>query len=123
MRALLSHLVLASTLGCGSAAYTYSGYWASNHFPIEDNWTWEYTNEGEDFLLRAETTNREASGKTEIVTIDYTNRETNNLMYSIKWSSDKSDGVQIHGYYIAEPFAGSEDDDGGGEEQAAVLTL
>ena len=82
MRALLPHLALVSTLGCGSAAYTYSGYWASNHFPIEDNWVWEYTNEGEDFLLRAETTNREASGATEIVTIDYSNRETGNLLYS-----------------------------------------
>ena len=116
MRALFSHLVLASTLGCGSAAYTYSGYWASNHFPIEDNWTWDYTNEGEDFLLRAETTNREANGETEVVTIDYKIKETNNLLYSIKWSSDKTDGIQIHGYYIAEPFAGSGDDDGGGED-------
>ena len=95
MRALLPHLALVSTLGCGSAAYTYSGYWASNHFPIEDNWVWEYTNEGEDFLLRAETTNREASGATEIVTIDYSNREDGepSLQHQVvvrqdRWRSD-----------------------------------
>lgn len=123
MRALLPHLALVSTLGCGSAAYTYSGYWASNHFPIEDNWVWEYTNEGEDFLLRAETTNREASGATEIVTIDYSNRETGNLLYSIKWSSDKTDGVQIHGYYVAEPFSGSDDDGGDDEDTGSTVDV
>ncbi len=123
MRALLPHLALVSTLGCGSAAYTYSGYWASNHFPIEDNWVWEYTNEGQDFLLRAETINREPSGATEVVTIDYSNRDTGNLLYSIKWSSDKTDGVQIHGYLVAEPFSGSDDDGGDDEDTGSAVDV
>lgn len=120
MRALLSLLTLVSTVGCGSAAYTYSGYWASDHFPLGDDWVWEYSSEAEDFLLQVETTNRETSGGIEVVTLDYTHRDTGNLLYSIKWSSNNSDGIQIHGYYTAEPFSGQDDDDGGDDDTGSA---
>ena len=113
MRSVMSTIALFTVIGCGSAAYTYSGYWASNHFPIEDDWVWQYTNEAEDFLMDAATTGRETKNGNEVVTIDYTHSETGNLLFSIKWSSDKSDGILVHGYYIAPPFSGEEDDDGG----------
>tara|TARA_B100000530_G_scaffold325914_1_gene264151 strand:+ start:71 stop:724 length:654 start_codon:yes stop_codon:yes gene_type:complete len=111
MRVLLPLLAFLPTIGCGGAAYSYSGYWTADHFPIDDDWIWEYSNEGEVFNILATTNDRTKDGSTEIVTIDYTNKDTGSMLYMIKWSSDKDDGVLVHGYYVEEPLAGQDDSD------------
>jgi len=99
-----SLLLLPALMGCGPAAYTYSGYWASDHFPLTPS-TADFMNEGDDndFGMQVKVGETEDSGDTKVATFNYMNsNEDNALLYKIKWSSDNSDGIQIHGYYLNE---------------------
>ena len=97
-----SLLLLPALMGCGQAAYTYSGYWASDHFPLTPS-TAEFMNEGDDFDFSMEVSvgEVETSGGTKVATFNYMNKnDDNSLLYKIKWSSDNTDGIQVHGYYL-----------------------
>ena len=104
-------LALFALSGCGTTAYTYSGYWTADHFPLGGEREWQYQNEGEDFLMGVKNISQETIGGDEVVTLNYTNQDANTLMYAIKWSADKGAPVKIHGYYLAEAI-----DDGGNED-------
>ena len=104
MRTPFSILALAAITGCGPAAYTYSGYWASDHFPLTPA-VWTYTNEGDDvdYMMEVSIIDTEQVDGTDIATFDYVNTDDNNaLLYSIKWASDNYSGIQIHGYRLAD---------------------
>ena len=102
MRTTLSILMLSSLVGCGPAAYTYSGYVASDHFPLNPA-IWTYANEGEEYMMEVSVLSTEKVSGTEVATFEYVNMDDNNsLLYSIKWSSDNSSGIQIHGYTLSD---------------------
>ena len=112
MRALPISLALFALSGCGTQAYTYSGYWTADHFPLGGERFWKYRNEAEhlDYHMVVENVSRETVKGDEVVTLNYTNEDAGALVYSIKWSADKGSAVKIHGYYLAESMAGSDDE-------------
>jgi hypothetical protein len=113
-------LALLAITGCGTTAYTYSGYWTADHFPLGGERNWQYQNEGEDFLMKVENISSETVDGDTVVTLNYTNETTNSLMYSIKWAADKGSAVKIHGYYLAEGVYDNEGDDTGMGTDAVV---
>ena len=82
--------------------HTYSGYWASDHFPLTPA-VWTYANESmEDFMEVSVLATERVSG-TEVATFQYVNvDEDNTLLFHIKWSSDSVNGIQIHGYTLSD---------------------
>jgi hypothetical protein len=112
MRASLTSIALAATLGCGSPAYQYSGYSTYDHFPLDGERYWNYQNPGEDYLLDVTIDSTEYVNNQSIKTLRYQNATLDSVMYWIKWSSDSRSGVQIHGYMIEDsaslPDSGSD---------------
>ena len=100
MRTTLSFFVLPSLIGCAPTAYSYSGYWASKHFPITPA-EWTYSNETEDYGMKVTVVSTEQENGTTVASFDYLNSDEDDaLLYSIKWSSDDNNGIQVHGYAL-----------------------
>ena len=70
MRALPISLALFALSGCGTQAYTYSGYWTADHFPLGGERVWKYRNEAEhlDYHMVVENISRETIKGDEVVT-------------------------------------------------------
>lgn len=93
--------VLTLLAACGTTTGTYQGYAIDDFFPLDGERTWEYSQLQEDIVwkLRVEKVSQTLrKGSTEVVTLEYYNDETGDLLYTIDWSSDSSDGVQVWGY-------------------------
>ena len=102
---------------CGTPDYQYAGFRTYEHFPLDGSEReWVYKHQDKDFLMEViKLPNPEAMGSKRIHTLQYWN-ESNRLMYSIKWSSDSTDGVEIHGYRVEENTVGDgSGGDGSGE--------
>ena len=105
--------------GCGTPDYQYAGFRTYEHFPLDGaKREWLYKHQDKDFLMKVEKMpNPEAMGSKRIHTLRYAQEDPYRLLYSIKWSSDSTDGVEIHGYMVEEGVDlggdGSGDDDGG----------
>lgn len=94
-------VVLAALLAGCQGGYNYTGYTIHDHFPLDGDWTWQYSQEDEtvDFKLLVDRVSpTEVRGTTEVVTLEYKKADTEDLLYSVKWSSDTTSGVLIHGY-------------------------
>jgi hypothetical protein len=109
-------LALIALTGCGSSAYTYSGYWSADHFPLSGNITWEYQNEGEDYLMKVQTVSTETIGDDNVVTLNYVNQDTSSLIYAIKWSADAGESIRLHGYKVESEMGDQGQDDSGGAD-------
>jgi len=108
MRNVLIALTLTS---CGTPAYQYAGYRTYEHFPLDGNRAWEYKNQNQDFLMMVEKMpDPAAQGSKRIHTLRYAQKDPYRLMYSIKWSSDSTDGVEIHGYSVEDVVTGGDDE-------------
>ncbi len=108
MRFVLIALALTS---CGTPAYQYAGYRTYEHFPLDGNRAWLYKHQNQGFLMEVEKLrDPEVQGSKKIHTLRYAQEDPYRLMYSIKWSSDSTDGVEIHGYSVEDIEAGGDDD-------------
>jgi hypothetical protein len=118
MRNVLIALTLTS---CGTPAYQYAGYRTYEHFPLDGNRAWLYKNQNQDFMMTVEKLPEpSAQGSKRIHTLRYAQEDPYRLMYSIKWSSDSTDGVEIHGYSVEDNPTddGEEIDDTGVESDS-----
>ena len=110
-------LVALTLTACGTPDYQYAGYRTYEHFPLDGaERSWLYKHQEKDFLMAVEKLSDPASaGSKRIHTLRYAQEDPYRLLYSIKWSSDSTDGVEIHGYLVEEGAAdagGNSDDTG-----------
>jgi hypothetical protein len=123
MRAFLTALTALATIGCSQPAYEYTGYKPHEHFPLDGERYWTYQNPSEDHLLDVTIDSRELVNEKNLNTLRYSNGSLDSVMYWIKWSSDSTNGIQIHGY-MAEDIATDpdegEDDTGAPADDAVV---
>jgi len=87
-------------LGCSGPKYDYGGFSTHKYFPLDGSQrSWTFYTDAETWLLHAEMlTPHQREGSTSIATIEYTRTDPYALLYTVKWSSDSSNGIQIHGY-------------------------
>ena len=107
---------------CGTPDYQYAGFRTYDHFPL-DGMTreWTYKHPEKDFLMHVEKMENPATlGPKKIHTLLYAQEDPYRLLYSIKWSSDSTDGVEIHGYMVEENA--NLGDNGGGDDGGATDT-
>jgi len=124
-------LIMVSTLApsCGGSKYDYAGYQTHKYFPLDGttrNWT--YYSEDTTYLMYVDMlTPLEQVGSTAIATLEYSQVDPYKLLWSVKWSSNSTDGIQIHGYLIegtaeVEDSGDAGDDTGGTDTTAEIGT-
>ncbi len=93
-------LLLACTGGGGT---TYSGVAMSDYFPLDGERTWVYNNEDTTITwqlrINKQLQTSQEDGR-EVVTFDYDNAETGELLGTVSWSVVKGDEVMVHGYSL-----------------------
>lgn len=102
MRVLALLPVLAVACNGGTTT-NYSGYTMSDYFPLDGERSWEYSQEDEEILWQLsveKVTPTETVGNDEVVTLEYSQKDPVELLYSIKWSSSASTGIEIFGYSV-----------------------
>jgi len=87
--------------GCAGTAYEYAGYSTHEYFAMDGNRAWEYVSDNEDTTWKMQVDKlvpvEEADSK-EIVTLEYSKQDPAEYLFSVKWSADSSDGIQIHAW-------------------------
>jgi hypothetical protein len=116
--AIIAMSPLALALSCEGAKYDYAGYQTHKYFPLDgENRHWEYYSDDTTYLLRVDMLSpQEVSGTTSIATLEYTQVSPRKLLWTIKWSSDSSSGIQIHGYMTEDTGTDPGDTGSGGED-------
>jgi len=111
-------LIALTFTACGTPDYQYAGYRTYEHFPLDGaEREWLYKHQEKDYLMKVEKLpNPAAMGSKRIHTLRYAQDDPYRLMYSIKWSSDSTDGVEIHGYMLED---GGDDGSDGNDTGAA----
>ncbi len=102
MRHIITIAVSSLALSCGGAKYDYAGYQTYKYFPLDGKTrAWEYYSDDSSYLLQVDMLDpQELAGSTSIATLEYAQMAPYKLLWSIKWSSDSSDGIRIHGYLM-----------------------
>ena len=103
-------LALMMTLGCDDPGqYGYAGYDMVDHFPLDGERAWVYTNEDIEWKRNVEMTDDVITEETTTIrTFEYWQSDAlgakANLLMTLDVSSDTYDGIQFHGYeVIADP--------------------
>lgn len=95
---LLAALVL---LGCNTESYDYSGFQMDDYMALDGERWWRYASESEEWKLEIEKVLPvQKKGTTEVVTLEYSVYDPSELLFSLDWSSDSSNGILIHGYSV-----------------------
>ena len=105
-------LLIITALGmsaCSGSSYTYAGYQIFDHFPLDGQRSWEYANDEitidykmEIRMSELETVNDDMK----VHEFQYYNQDTGSLLMTVTWSSDSSNGVNIHGFQTFEDSGG-----------------
>jgi hypothetical protein len=103
MRFALLPILGLAIVGC-EPAYNYQGYDMPDHFPLDGSkLEWEYastdTTIGNELLVEKDVT--AVVGEVEVATLEHWvigEDDSEDLAWSVLWSSDSVQGVQIHGY-------------------------
>ena len=87
---------------CDTDNYQYAGHNTYEYFVYDGERTWKYRQEdlGIEWRMEARKSGVVDKGSTQVVTIDYGVLDPSELLYSIDWSSDSSNGIQVHGYSV-----------------------
>ena len=118
MRTVMPCLVLAlmGLSGC-EPSYTYQGYTMHSQFPLDGSRYWLYSSDDGSVTneMRVDKVEppRTADDGAEIYTFEHSDDETDDLIYSVDWSSDASRGILIHGYQVFGETSGGGGEDGG----------
>ena len=115
MRHITTIAAMTLAIGCGDNKFEYAGFQTHKYFPIDgETRHWEYYSEDTSYLIRVDMLSpKTSSGSTDIATLEYTQVSPRKLLWTMQWSSDSADGVQVHGYMLEEgATTGSGDDTG-----------
>ena len=87
---------------CDNDNYQYAGHNTYEYFVYDGERTWKYRQDdlSIEWRMEARKSGVVEKGSTQVVTIDYGVLDPSELLYSIDWSSDSSNGIQIHGYSV-----------------------
>lgn len=87
---------------CDTDNYQYAGHNTYEYFVFDGERTWKYRQDdlSIEWRMEARKSGVVDKGTTQVVTIDYGVLDPAELLYSIDWSSDSSNGIQIHGYSV-----------------------
>ncbi|MBM4393284.1 MAG: hypothetical protein FJ090_19335 [Deltaproteobacteria bacterium] len=91
-------------LACtGGGGYAYSGVPMSDYFPLDGERTWVFNNEDTTITWQLRISKQlqtsQKDGR-EVVTLDYDNAETGELLGTVSWSVVKGDEVLVHDYSL-----------------------
>jgi hypothetical protein len=97
-------LLLPLAVACTGNAPTYQGLKMSDYFPTDGQRDAEYVNDDPDtvpFTLEVQKVEpTETVGTTEVVTFEWYNEDTGELMGAVKWGSSSQDSIQIFAYAV-----------------------
>jgi hypothetical protein len=87
---------------CDTDNYQYAGHNTYEYFVFDGERTWKYRQDdlSIEWRMEARKSGVVDKGSTQVVTIDYGVLDPAELLYSIDWSSDSSNGIQVHGYSV-----------------------
>ena len=87
---------------CDNDNYQYAGHNTYEYFVYDGDRTWKYRQDdlGIEWRMEARKSGVVDKDSTQVVTIDYGVLDPSELLYSIDWSSDSSNGIQVHGYSV-----------------------
>ena len=87
---------------CDTDNYQYAGHNTYEYFVYDGERTWKYRQDdlSIEWRMEARKSGVVEKGSTQVVTIDYSVLDPSELLYSIDWSSDSSNGIQVHGYSV-----------------------
>ena len=87
---------------CDADNYQYAGHNTYEYFVFDGERTWKYRQDdlSIEWRMEARKSGVVDKGSTQVVTIDYGVLDPAELLYSIDWSSDSSNGIQVHGYSV-----------------------
>ncbi len=86
-------------VACSGTSYEYGGYKTYEYMALDGNRAWEYVNDSTDVEWKLEVTKMQPVEEIDnklIVTLEYAKEDPAEYLYSVKWSSDSADGIQIH---------------------------
>ncbi len=114
-------------ISCGESKYDYAGYQTYKYFPLDGKTrSWEYFSEDSSYLMRVDMLDpQELVGSTSIATLEYAQVDPYKLLWSVKWSADSANGIQIHGYLLEatsdDPDPGDDTGDAGDDTGGADI--
>mgnify|MGYP006064907045 CR=1 FL=1 len=87
---------------CDTDNYNYAGHNTYEYFPLDGERTWKYRQDDLSIEWRMEINKSVTAqvGDYDIATFDYSVLDPAELLYSIDWSSDSTNGILIHGYSV-----------------------
>lgn len=116
-------LLFTLLVACDGGLVDYKGTQMSEFFPYDGSRQAEYFNEDVDNvdwkLVVEKVEPVEQIGAYEVVTFEWSNYSTGEIVGAVKWSSSSGDGIHIHGYSVGTgdvttfdpPIAFTDDDD------------
>lgn len=89
-------------VGCTGSTYGYAGFNTYDYFAIDGNRDWKYVQDDNSvkWRLEVEKGSPRAVGDYTVYTFDYSIFDPAELLYSIDWSADSLDGIQIFGFTV-----------------------
>lgn len=93
-------------VACTDSAPYYAGNNTYEYFPLDGQRTWTYVADTDaaspnvDYNMFVEKTGSQNRDGSDVVTLEYRNQATNDLLYSIDWSSDSAGGIQVWAYSV-----------------------
>jgi len=101
---IASLLIAALSLtGCTGSSFGYSGYNTHDYFAVDGSRSWKYVQDDNSVEWRLEVEKSATPivvGNTEVYNFDYGILDPAELLYSIEWSTDSVDGIQIHSFAV-----------------------
>ncbi|MEC7984067.1 MAG: hypothetical protein VX278_02815 [Myxococcota bacterium] len=84
----------------GGSTTQYTGHTTYKYMPLDGERSWRYGNDGMNFELLVEKVDAQLIDGVEIVSVEYSKYDPQELLATIDWSSDSIFGIQIHGYTL-----------------------
>jgi len=116
VRHITAFALATVALSCSGSKYDYAGFQTHKYFPLDgESRQWTYLNENLDYLLQVDMLSpKEQDGSISIATLEYSRKDPTQLLWTVKWSSNSTDGIQIHGYLLED--TGDDGGSGGGDD-------
>ena len=84
----------------GASTTQYTGHTTYKYMPFDGERSWRYGNDAMNFELLVEKVDAQLIDGVEIISIEYSKYDPQELLATIDWSSDSIFGIQIHGYTL-----------------------
>ena len=90
-------MLFLTLLACDGPSTAYTGHNTYEYMALDGTRTWKYSNESLPYDMTVEKIDSQKVDDVEIITLEYSKFDPQELLGAIKWSSDSLEGIQIHG--------------------------